>query len=276
MVKIGCMLWRIGDLLDLYAQIEWVRAHEFQALSFWTMAGKSGVWQGFDVLNATPAEVSRLRAAVDGLEVDLHSGFDDSRMSLCSVDEELTAATVEELIPTLRLGAELGGGVVTVHTGRREAPASDADREAALARSLEALNEQAAIFSVDVGLETEVPRDLELVERLDLPRVGLTVDTGHMHFHDGVAFREFGTLGGLLTRYGACLRHLHVHDYDGKLDHLGIGHGYIDFPEIIGALRRCGFGGNLCLEPNPDRTPPERVVESRRKLLDLWEDAARV
>ena len=95
------MLWRIGDLLDLYAQIEWVRAHEFEALSFWTMAGKAGVWQGFDVLNATPAQVSRLRAAVDGLEVDLHSGFDDSRMSLCSVDEDLTAATVEELIPTL-------------------------------------------------------------------------------------------------------------------------------------------------------------------------------
>ena len=105
-----------------------------------------------------------------------------------------------------------------------------------------------------------------LIEKLDLPRIGVTIDTGHMHFHNGEAFKPYGSLGGLIQRFHKKIAHLHVHDYDGDLDHIAIGGGNIDFPDIMEALRRIQFQGSLCLEINPDREPPEAICQSRDRL----------
>ena len=108
-----------------------------------------------------------------------------------------------------------------------------------------------------------------LIEKLDLPCIGVTVDTGHMHFHNGEAFKPYGSLGRLIERFHRKVVHLHIHDYDGNLDHIAVGNGCIDFPDIIEALCAAQFQGSLCLEINPDREPPEAILESRERLHKL-------
>jgi sugar phosphate isomerase/epimerase len=101
----------------------------------------------------------------------------------------------------------------------------------------------------------------------------MTMDTGHMMFRDGAGFRPFGTLGGLVRHIGQKLFHVHVHDYDGQHDHIAIGAGKIDFPELIGALVETGYPGVLCLELNAGRVSPEAMLASRGVLKEMLREA---
>lgn len=260
------MLWRIGDILDLYEQMEWVKTHAFEEVSFWTIPGNPGIWQGFDAEKATQDDIAALKKALAGIsEVDLHAGF-----PLDSTDEDTRKATIQRLIPTFRLAEDIDASVVTIHPDKKTAAFSGAARGEAMTHSLIQLNELAERANVVVGIETEW--DMLLIEELDLPRVGMTVDTGHMHFRDGAAFRPYGSLGGLIERFREKIVHLHVHDYDGHLDHIAVGRDYIDFPDIIGALCNMQFKGSLCLEINPDREQPEAICQSRDRLRAMIGD----
>jgi len=262
-MKIGCMLWRIGDILNLHKQIEWVKAHAFEEVSFWTIPGNPGVWEGFDAEHASQADIAALRKALTGIsEVDLHAGF-----PLDSVNADARKLTLQKLDSTFTLAKAIGASVVTVHPDKVAADYSGSARDAAMTHSLIQLNELAESADVMVGIETEW--DMLLIEELDLPCVGLTVDTGHMHFRDGQAFKPYGSLAGLIERFHKKIVHLHVHDYDGNLDHIAIGRGYIDFPGIIKALCAVQFTGSLCLEINPDREPPEGICQSRNLLMEM-------
>ena len=264
-MKIGCMLWRIGEILDLYEQIEWVRTHGFEEVSFWTIPGKPGVWQGFGAEHATEDDIATLREALNGIpEVDLHAGFPLDSRENCARE-----ATLRRLTPTFRLAETIGASVVTIHPDGRTAEFSGTTRNVAMAHSLIRLDEMAGQSNVLVGVETEW--DMLLIEELDLPRVGITVDTGHMHFHDGEALRPYGCLARLIERFHEKIVHLHIHDYDGRLDHTAIGRGYIDFPGVVKALCTVRFRGSLCLEYNPDREPPEAICESRDRLRAMIE-----
>ena len=264
-MNIGCMVWRIGDILDFYDQIEWVKTHAFEEVSFWTLPGKPGTWQGFYAEQATQDDVATLRKSLSGIsEIDLHAGF-----PLDSTDENTRKATLQKLAPTFRLAKDIGSSIVTIHPDKRTPGFFGRLRDSAMAHSLIQLNEVAKQSDVLVGIETEW--DMPLIEELDLPYVGITVDTGHMYFRDGEAFKPYVSLGGLIERFHKKIVHLHIHDYDGQFDHITIGRGYIDFPDIIRALRTVRFRGSLCLEINPDREPPEAICRSRDRLRAMIE-----
>jgi sugar phosphate isomerase/epimerase len=262
-MRIGCMIWRIGDILDFYDQIEWVKTYEFEEVSFWTIPGQPGHWQGFDAEHATQHDVVMLKKALTGIsEVDLHAGF-----PMDSANQDTRRANLQKLTPTFKMAGEIGASVVTIHADARAPEFCGRTRDSAMAESLTQLNELAKEYDVLVGIETEW--DMPLIERLELPRVGITLDTGHMYFNEGAAFKPYGSLGGLIERFRKKIFHLHVHDYDGNFDHIGIGKGHIDFPDIIRALCNIQFKGSLCLEINPDREPPEAICQSRDRLREM-------
>jgi len=259
-MKIGCMIWRIGDMLDFYEQVEWVKAYNFEAVEFWTLSGKPGVWQGFDVQNSSPENIARLKRALNGFEeVDIHAGFDEQGIKIGG-DESIP------IEPTFELAAEINAKVITVHPGRKMAELSEAE-------SLERLNYLAEKYGVCVGIETmggvETKRNMLLISRLALPRVGINLDIGHMYFENCAAFKDYGTIGDLIDEINVEIVHVHAHDYDGHQDHIAIGHGYIDFPDVISALCRTKFSGSICFEINPDREPPEGILESRQRLREI-------
>ncbi|MBO5945627.1 MAG: sugar phosphate isomerase/epimerase [Clostridia bacterium] len=67
------------------------------------------------------------------------------------------------------------------------------------------------------------------------PAFALTLDTGHedcLGYKDSFVFKE----------YPAKLRHMHLHDSDGKKPHLALGDGKLDIMKKI-----ADFGGQTCL-----------------------------
>lgn len=260
-MKIGCMVWRVDQILDFYRQIEWIKANAFDAVEFWTAPGKPDVWQGFDVDQASRDDIAALKQAVAGFqEVDIHSAFDE-----IGVQQARPGGDIVEMEPTFALAAEIGAAVITIHPHRTI-------REEEEIKALEKLNALGLQYGVRVGMEpmggVEADRLMRLVARLDLAAVGITLDTGHMHFEDGAAFQAYGSLGNQIRAIRPEIVHVHAHDYNGTDDHLGVGHGYIDFIDIIGALHQAAFAGSLVLELNPFREP-ESAAESRKRLQEM-------
>lgn len=261
-MNIGCMIHRIGDILDFYEQVKWVKEHGFKEIEFWTLSGSPGGWQGFDVQNASRGEIAQLKEALDGFEeVDLHAGFNQIGIQLSGSTKETI-----KMEPTFELAAEIGARVVTVHPAPKTTTMSESE-------SLERLNALAGQYGVCVGLENmggaESLQKMLLIKQLSLPHVGITLDIGHMYFENGVAFKDYGTLGGLIDEFSAEIAHVHAHDYDGQKDHLALGHGYIDFLDIISALCRAKFSGSICLEINTNIEPPEGILKSRSRLWEM-------
>ena len=264
--NIGPMLWRVGDILDFWEQLDWAARNEFTEVAFWTCAGKPGVWQGFDLWNAPDSDIDRLKRGLSRFaEVDLHAGvtLTGGVGTAPATGDLFHDEAVAEMSTIIRFAAEVGAKVVTVHADA----AGECSAEARRARMSEVLGELDAVAGrAGVRLGVELTRDYDLVHDTALRNVGLTLDMGHVRFHNEVGLRDFGTMGGLIRYMGAKLFHVHVHDYDGKLDHLAIGAGNTDFREMLNALASVRYAGSLCLELNPDRVTPGGIVTSRDTL----------
>jgi sugar phosphate isomerase/epimerase len=259
------MVWRVDQILDFYRQIEWIKAHGFDVLEFWTAPGKPDVWQGFDVETAGRGDILALKQAVAGFaEVDIHAHFDEA-----GIQHAPPPGGAVAMERTFALAAEIGAAVITVHP---HATLAEADEISAL----EKLNALGVQYGVQVGVEpmggAKADALMGLVARLDLPVVGITLDTGHMHFEQGAAFQRYGSLGNQVRTLKPRIVHVHAHDYNGQDDHLGIGHGYIDFVDILSALHEAAFTGSLVLELNPFREA-ESAAESRKRLQAMIDAA---
>lgn len=266
-MRIGGMVWRIGEVLDFYQQIAWFEHHGFEGIAFHTAPCLTGEWASFDVRQASAAERSPLKEALARFaEVSLHGEFDNYDVCLCSPNEMVRQASVQTLRRTLELAAEIGASVVTVHEGTSGSGAPEGMRRAALANSIGEL----AVIGADAGVAIgfELVRDYDLVLQAEGP-VGITLDVGHVSMDDGAGYRRFGSLSDLTRHLGGKLVHVHVHDYDGEHDHLALGAGSIDFAGMMDALSDIGYAGMLCLELNPDRTKPEDYVRGKELLMRL-------
>ncbi len=270
MMKVGCMIWRIGELLDFFEQMDWVRRNEFEEVSFWSFPGHQDKWRGFDLAAAPAAELARLKAMLrDFQDVDIHA----PSASWASLDTDLTspdATTRERAFDALRRllerCAQCGVKVLTLHGGHQPALTRD-EWHRRLAEALAKADPPARQCNVKIGVE--LTTSYELVTAPALSNTGLTVDTGHMQFDAAAGYREYGTLGALIESVGPRVFHMHMHDYDGARDHLAIGSGRIDFGEIWRALAEIGYDGSLCLELNPDVVSPDEILKSRDRLKAL-------
>jgi D-psicose/D-tagatose/L-ribulose 3-epimerase len=76
-----------------------------------------------------------------------------------------------------------------------------------------------------------------LCDAIAHPRIGVTIDTFHANI-------EEKSIPDAVLLLGASLKHLHASENDrGRL-----GSGHIDFPAIVGALRRSKYDGYLVIE----------------------------
>lgn len=54
MWDICMMAWRIGEMLDIDTQLEWIREAGFDGVGFHASPGEPGQWQGIDPLASPP------------------------------------------------------------------------------------------------------------------------------------------------------------------------------------------------------------------------------
>ncbi|HUY32134.1 MAG TPA: sugar phosphate isomerase/epimerase family protein [Pirellulales bacterium] len=180
---------------------------------------------------------------------------------------------IDFLHRAIDVAATLGSDCVSFWSG---VLGDDADEKAVFSRLVEALRpvaEHAASRGVKLGFEPEpgmfidtMDRYDELLERLDVGQLGLTLDIGHLHCQGETPLADY------IARYAPRLLNVHIEDMrSGVHEHLMFGEGEIDFPDVIDALAKAGYSGGLHVElSRHSHIAPEaarRAFEFVRPLL---------
>lgn len=182
---------------------------------------------------------------------------------------------IDFLCRSLRIAAELGADGVSFWSGT---PSPVAAAEGCPARialedrfcaALQPILDLADRLALPLALEPEpgmlidtVASALAIVRRLDHPRLGLTIDVGHVH-----CLAE-GPIPGILTAAAPWLWNVHLEDMKvGRHDHLPFGEGDIDFPPIFQALAAIGYRGGVYVELS--RHSHDAIETARRSLAFL-------
>ncbi len=204
----------------------------------------------------------------------LRNGEWGAAYSVATGDDAARRAAVEETVLAVRAANRLGARFVVLHLG---VPASlkvdprDNRMDAAI-RSVEEIHAVAEPFGVRLALEV-IPNPLAdaaglvalLEDRLDLPGLGICLDTGHALLLGDVADAVESASGHLVTT--------HLHDNDGKADdHLVPFDGAIDWPAVLMAFQKVGYDGVWMFELAALESPRrvlERAARARQKMEAL-------
>lgn len=238
---------------------------------------------GFDYLELTMdpprAHYSTLRQQMQTIVNDLQSRgmfvicHLPTFVSTADLTDSIRQASVQEIVNSLDVAAELGARKVVLHPGHIGGLGSYVI-ETALAHannSLAVIIDRAQKLGLCVCLENMFPRCRAFVEPDDFvdilkrfPDLKLTLDTGHANIgaKGGRRILEF------IEKFGHRIGHLHVSDNFGERDdHILLGSGAIDFKKIAHAIKRCGYDDTATLEIfSEDR---QALVQSRDRFQEM-------
>jgi inosose dehydratase len=246
-----------------------------------------------------PTEPSALRNELDRRNLDMVGAF----VPVAFADPHTHDAGAEAAVRTARLLAAAGGKspliVLADDNGKNPARTRNAGRIAAsdglseaqwaaFARGVErvarAVREQTGLRCVvhhHAAGFVETPDEIaQLLDRTDPQLVGLCLDTGHYRFGGGDPVSA-------LRRHRDRIWHVHfkdcspaVHrqsraegwDYFGSLRHgifCELGKGDVDFPAVIGELRRTDYAGWIVVEQDvlPGMGTPREFARRNRDYL---------
>jgi sugar phosphate isomerase/epimerase len=111
----------------------------------------------------------------------------------------------------------------------------------------------------------------EISELMDpIPELGLHLDIGHANLMLP-SCEPANTTESLVAKFGARLRHVHLHDNNGgHADlHLPLGAGKMDCAKHVRTLKRSGYDGTITLEVfTPDRAYLKHSADVLRQMWD--------
>lgn len=200
-------------------------------------------------------------------------------VSTADLTESIRRASVDEMVKSLDLAAELGALKVVLHPSMVSGMGGfviDTVKTYAFdffSKIVKASHE----LNLTVCLENMFPRNILGVEPADIheilrnfPSFKFTLDTGHANIYDHGGNR----IRGLVKRFGRNIGHLHFSDNNGMSDqHLPIGQGNINFSELVHRLNVIGYDDTLTLEVfDTDR---QVLVDSREQIKMMLVNAGR-
>jgi sugar phosphate isomerase/epimerase len=196
-------------------------------------------------------------------------------VSTADLTDSLREASVNEVLESLKVAADFQPLKVVLHPsyfkGLSIFVLEQAKRYAM--RSLDTIVERAHQLGLCLCLENMFPRSqwlvhpeefVEILERF--PTLNITLDTGHAHIGDKSGRKILDFIEEFPDRIG----HVHASDNFGKEDdHLPLGAGTVDFPEIIKALKYIGYNDTVTFEVfSKDR---DYLKISRKKFAAMLE-----
>jgi sugar phosphate isomerase/epimerase len=196
------------------------------------------------------------------------------------VSDEGRERRVDLVATALRIAPDLGAGVVSCWSGTLPPTASETQGWDRVERAMAELLPVAERAGVTLALEPEPGMFLErvgdvrtLLDRLGRPAaLGLTIDVGHLVCTEDEAparvVRDAGTL----------VVNVQVDDMRrGVHEHLPLGDGEVDLPDVLAALTDIGYGGLVHVElPRHSHAAPALAEQSLRALRGAQVDAARL
>ncbi len=191
----------------------------------------------------SPEQLDYLRGIADnhGITINLH--YNHSAMP-GSHSASVWNETLESFKNNLEMTKNLGGRVVVLHPGKIDVPTlaspedgSELIRREAI-RNLKRFVRQAAPVAENLGVNICIENlfhdpdyvlqsyeDLaSVIDDVDSPNVGATVDVGHCNRGDGIP--------DAVKVLGSRVRHLHLNDVIDGVDHMEIGTGILDLDEM--------------------------------------------
>ena len=258
MTYVSNMAWRIGETINIYDQLDWCLEHGLRAVSFHAHAGYPGEWEGAPLLDMDGCALEKLKRSLrrfDGIEV---------HMPFQAILDPLGEGCVEEIARIAEKAEYVGADIATIHSRQVPPthPAYDTWR-----RQIERLS---GMSRGRIKMCLELTAGFEVLDTVDAPNVGFTLDIGHMvqpmdlwsDRNMTVPLSRYASWDALITSIAPRLWHSHLHDYNGEIDHIPLGHGKIDYKAVFDAYRKIGYAGMYCLELNPNRMVPEDIVRS--------------
>ena len=273
--------WGFFEALDLLAEIGFPVV-EVQNL-VGTLEPTPGAFPGFVLDQLSEDDKQRIRESLARFDqVTAHLPY-GREMNYVAADSEEGAAALER---SLDAAAFVGAEIAVLHP-----QPSGADLAAGRRVAVERIRRWAAMAEdrgFRLACETSVPASaddlLRFHDEINDPRVGVTLDVGHQMSFAELAhiaesdyaledsIRAYNDLNARLVReLGERLIHLHVHDIEPATwaEHKPLIHGFVDYPQLIAALREVRYAGALVFEigGDPDAMPGY-LREGKRKLED--------
>ena len=270
MPTIAMSTFSLGPECTAQRGIEFAVEHGFSGLELgsWTL------WP--DVITESETRQLRVQAAGGGIDLSIH--FIHRGVAPASHDRERRAKHLAELEATLRLAHDIGARPIVVHPGPIDCPGvppaeapEEVRREAIknladfLSRGSRVAEDMGAVLCVEnlrhiPGYVIQSYEELvQLVETVDSPALGITLDVGHADQAEGLrpAFDAFAPY----------LRHIHIHDCADGRDHREIGTGALDFAAYLADLQAYPF--TLAIESRDEEDAEGCVLRSRDRLREL-------
>lgn len=101
-----------------------------------------------------------------------------------------------------------------------------------------------------------------------VPGLGAHIDTGHAFVEGGMA-----RVSSYIRAFRDRLEHIHFSDNSGLEDeHVGIGHGAMDYPRVMRLLRRVRYDGTITLEIYSNRKELRESLKTVRAMEErTWQ-----
>jgi sugar phosphate isomerase/epimerase len=183
-----------------------------------------------------------------------------------STDRAIRTAQAEFVAGSLRVAKATGAYAVTVPAGSKPKLASDWDVTARIAaetmRPVAKIAESLGLqLSIEIHLNTlveNVEQAEKMIELLQAPAVGVTLDTSHLAAQamDPVA---------AITRLGSRIQHVHLRDAKPGNPLLTPGEGAVDFAGVARALREIHYDRYCALEMEYAPLPLAEIEENVRR-----------
>jgi L-ribulose-5-phosphate 3-epimerase len=157
---------------------------------------------------------------------------------------------IEFLCRAIDAAAALGSDCVSLWSGVVRDNATRGIAFERLTSGLAAVLNYADHVGVTIGFEPEpgmlidtMASYMELIDHVDSPRMGLTLDVGHLHCQGETPVAE------VIREWRKRIVNVHIEDMRaGVHEHLMFGEGEMDFPPIIAALAEIGYDGGVHVE----------------------------
>jgi sugar phosphate isomerase/epimerase len=271
------------SLQDAMAHLKRIGFGTIELITYTGARHSVGAIPGFDFAASTQDERDRVFALTRGFQhITGHLPFQGfSLFSHDSADRQTGLTRIRAALDGL---AFLQGELGVMHIGSPPRGATYRDIWQPMIDTLRRLGDYAGERGLKLAVETMQPdsvRDYsELLTELRHPAVGAAIDTGHIRGSrdiglpperrdsDDARARFNDVLISLVAGLGDKVAHFHISDVRASdwADHRRIGSGVIDFPRLLGTIRRIGYRGVFVLELEEPEVLP--AVEQSKTYVE--------